>query len=357
MKIIVDNQELKNILHKYIKLIYAKGVDDEQKSLYIKTLKNAAEFKICDPINHIEMSTILEAQIIEEGECLIPNSLLKVMEGVESHKIRISNNEIFYGHNSINYSSLKYEFVFLAELNYSELLRVPENELYRLIKNVSYCTAKDEIRPILTGVNITKNKFTALDGYRLSISNSDKFNINESITLPLSLINLLLKILNKKSNDEVTFMIDDKGTYLKLKVEDILITLRLLEGNYIRYESLIPEDYLYEIKVDAERLLKKLKTLFSLKKSSKEICKLIIQEDRLCVENNNSASNIKDHIDIDLISHNELPFEIAFNPLYLRDILKNYNDDIIIKFNSAIGPIVVDQDNNIDLMLPVILRK
>lgn len=351
MEVNIVTDELKNIINK----ITYKGIADSQKSLLIETCKDNVECFVCNPVYAIELKMTIPADIIEEGRTLIPNSLFKVIQAINADAIIITDNGIEYGENTIKYVPIDTrEFIKVDKDKRKNLLfSIPEKELYGLIKSTFYAVAIDETRPILTGLNFNKNNVAALDGYRLAVSESKEFNIDGSITLSCQTIKALLKILDKKSDDIVNFYITQNQDFIIIEINNITVTAHLLDGNYIKYDSIIPEDHDYEIEIDVKELLKKLKFMFELKKSVPEIVRLTIDHTQLYIENNNSSADIKDSIGINVIEHGYLPFSIAFNPLYLRDALKKCNVLAIMQFSTSVSPALIKANNNLDLVLPI----
>ena len=165
----------------------------------------------------------------------------EVIESIEEPDIMITDNKIMYGENSIEYTSPCCDFIEMDTICNIKLFEIPENKLYKLIKNTSYCIAQDERRPIFTGLNFQKNKVCALDEFRLAICSTDKFYTDDSITLPGNLIKLLLKVLNKRSENTVQAYTDNESKYVKIVIGDLIITSKLLPGEFIRYSSIIPK--------------------------------------------------------------------------------------------------------------------
>jgi DNA polymerase-3 subunit beta len=360
MKIRIKSYELKSVLKKFKNLKYEKrdlkdkAAEELQKSLYIitKGSNDTVIFKVCNEI--IQMEVASPAEIIEPGNALIPNELLSVIESIEEPEVIITNDEIRYGQNSINYVLLNYEFIQIhSTCPKNKLFEAPENELYRLIKNTSYCMSEDKIRPILTGLNFHENKVAALDGVRLCVSETNKFNIHSSITLPGNLVKLLLKVLNKRSEKIVQVYTDDEAEYIEVAIGDLIITSKLLEGKFIKYSSIIPEECSLKIKVDPKKLYGKMKAMFKMTSAAQEITVFTIEQDKLTIEKVNAISKIQESIPIQVLeNYVQLPFKIASNAAYWKEPLKKYKK-CIIEFSSRVSPIILKNDADLDLILPV----
>ena len=363
MKIKINSCELKTVLKKFKALNYKSVSDPIQKALYIEATSNTAIFKVCNGNDDVDFKIIqmeekIPTTIIEQGNTLIPSELLPVIESIEEPEVIITNDKIQYGQNSIDYVPLNYKFI---ELHHtcpeSKLFEAPESELYRIIKNTSYCMSEDKIRPILTGLNIQKNKAAALNGYTLAVCDTDKFNIHSSITLPGNLVKLLLKVLNKRSEKIVQVYTDGETEYVEIVVEDLIITSKLLEGEFIKYSSIIPEECSLKIKADPKKLYEKMKAMFKMTLATKEIAIFTIEQDKLIIEKVNTISKIQESIPIEILENEtELPFKIASNPAYWKEPLKKYKK-CTIEFSSRVSPIILKNDADLDLILPIRLEE
>lgn len=365
MKIRIKSYELKSVLKKFKNLKYEKrdlkdkAAGELQKSLYIitKGSNDTVIFKVCNEI--IQMEVSIRAEIIEPGSLLIPNELLPVIESIEEPEVIITNDKIQYGQNSIDYVPLNYEFIQIhSTCPKNKLFEAPESELYRLIKNTSYCMSEDKIRPILTGLNIQKNKAAALNGYTLAVCNTDKFNIHPSITLPGNLIKLLLKVLNKRSEKIVQVYTDGETEYVEIIIDDLIIESKLLEGEFFKYSSIIPEECSLKIKVDPKKLYEKMKAMFKMTSlAAQEITVFTMEQDKLTIEKVNATSKIQESIPIQVLENNiQLPFKIASNAAYWKEPLKKYKK-CTIEFSSRVSPIILKNDADLDLILPIRLEE
>jgi len=353
MKIKIKSYELKSVLKFFKNLKYEKSLVEPQKSLCIITKGNdTAIFKACDR-DSVQMEAALPAEIIEPGNTLIPSELLPVIESIDEPEVIITNDKIQYGQNSIDYEPLNYEFIELhPTCPESKLFEVPETELYRLIKNTSYCMSEDKTTPILTGLNTQKNKVAALNAYTLAVCDTDKFNIHSSITLPGNLVKLLLKVLNKRSEKIVQVYTDDEAEYVEIVIDDLIIESKLLEGEFIKYSSIIPEECSLKIKVDPKKLYEKMKAMFKMTSTAQETMIFTIEQDKLTIKKVNTISKIQESIPIKVLENDiQLPFKIASNAAYWKEPLRKYKE-FTIEFSSRVSPIILKNDADLDLILP-----
>ena len=123
---------------------------------------------------------------------------------VENNIIKLGTKEVKFKELDEEYPNINYEL-------HDKKFEVSQKELLRLL-SCSYCMATDEARPILKGVNLKDNKCCALDGFRLSIRESNEFTSDIDITIPSEAVKLLEKLLDMKSNEIVEVYTEVKMT-------------------------------------------------------------------------------------------------------------------------------------------------
>ena len=111
---------------------------------------------------------------------------------------------------------------------------------FKEVMEVLKATAKDDVRPILQGVNFNNNEVAALDGYRLMLRKID-LQLKGNYTIHRNDLKQVLKAVKRDTEhieitfnpDVVIFKIDDKEKFV----------FNVLQGSYINYKSLIPSEF------------------------------------------------------------------------------------------------------------------
>ena len=133
-------------------------------------------------------------------------------------------------------------------------IKVNSIDLKEIIHQTSYAMSNQELRPLLTGLNlkIIGNIFEciATDSYRLSkksinIENSLEESIN--IVVPGRTVNELEKILEDTEEDVVLNIFSNKILFV---YKNIYIESVLLSGTYPETSHFIPTDFAYMIDLD-----------------------------------------------------------------------------------------------------------
>ena len=134
------------------------------------------------------------------------------------------------------------------------------------------------------------------------------------------------------------------------------IISRLLEGDFLSYRQIIPQDYSIRVKVDTHLLQSSIeRACLIAREGENNLIKFSIKEDKMVITSNSEIGNIFEEVPI-LLEGNEL--DIAFNGRYFLDILKAIEDDeICLDFTTNINPCVVrpldGREDYTYLLLPV----
>lgn len=421
MKTQISTNDFKSML-KIVDKIKDKELNEATQLLVIANDDNTKFIK-----SNSETTIIYKTNnyIMENGQLVLPLETAELIKKLKENTLTISNEKINTSKKEISFTELENIQINTYD-DIEQIFTVSEKELLRMLQG-TYCIAKDEIRPILRGVNFNKNEVCTLDGYRLCLRKSKEYN-NESIFTVNGNSILILKSILKDKVDKVNVFYDSKDNVVKFEVENIIIIAKCLEGEFIKYSSIIPEDYRTKSIMNAKELLEELQFISDADERN-YVENLITTDDTIVIKGsqckkvyNEKESYIKydkkqkeldysynekytmwgkkkknaevkgnqfrtkqpkrktakfeklyDLVPINSIistinSVNEISktdlygsenyFKIAYNPRYMIDALKLYEDKVEIRMTSTISPIIVTKDGeNLELMLPVRITK
>ena len=348
------------------KAITGKSTMPILEGIYIKT--NQTSLMLIGSDMDVSIQTSVESKIIEEGSIVIdakifgeiirklPNSTIKI-ETIENQLIKITCEKSVF---DVVYMNAN-EFPELPEVNENLKISVNQNILKNMIKGTSFAIAQDETRPILQGILFEiKNKnlnLVALDGYRLAIrSEFLDTDINMEVVIPGKTLNEVSKILEDIEDIvDITFT----NNHILFNLERTKIISRLLEGKFINYNSLLPQEHKLFVDVNRQELQNAIeRASLMAKDGNTNLIKLDLQQDNLIITSNSQLGKVREEISIKLQGDE---IQIAFNSRYLLDVLKNVEDnEVVMKMTSGISPCVIQEKNNENakyLVLPVRLMR
>jgi DNA polymerase III subunit beta len=225
-------------------------------------------------------------------------------------------------------------------------IKIPAEELKDAVKQTVFATAKNETRPVLTGVNLTfaGNALTAVatDSQRLALSTSETGSIvKKSFVIPSSSLNDWTKLVNQYSG-MVEIQSDDG--YIHFKTDEVSLYSRLIAGHYPNTSALIPTEVKTTLVLNKDTLNKGIDRacLFAGDWKNNNVT-LSIQEKKLCISSGSSEmGNIHEFQEIKAMEGEE-EMKISVDGHFLLDALKTINDaDIKMKFCGPMKPIVIE---------------
>ena len=348
------------------KAITGKSTMPILEGIYINT--NKSTLTLIGSDMDLSIQTSVDATIIEEGSIVIdakifgeiirklPNATIKI-ETLENQIIKITCAKSVFDVVYMNTT----EFPELPQINENLKISVNQNILKNMIKGTSFAIAQDETRPILQGILFeVKNKnlnLVALDGYRLAIRNEFlDTDIDMDVVIPGKTLNEVSKILEDVDDIvDITFT----NNHILFNLEKTKIISRLLEGKFINYNSLLPQEHKLLVNVNRQELQNAIeRASLMAKDGNTNLIKLDFHQDNLIITSNSQLGKVREEISIKLQGEG---IQIAFNSKYLLDVLKNVEDDeVIMKMTSGISPCVIEEKNNENakyLVLPVRLMR
>ena len=220
--------------------------------------------------------------------------------------------------------------------------------LAKLIRETVFAVAKDESRPIFNGVQfeIKNDSLTlaATNTHRLSIDTvNSNFDFEASFVVPGdALKNLLAKISDKKFNVTVHYC----QKFIAFEVDNILMTSRLVEGQFPPYDRVIPQSSMTQVTVDVKEFRNALELINLMAKETEfNKVKLAIEDNQIDISaNSDSVGEAIKSVDAE-ITGNDLV--IYFNIDYLLDVLRIIDTPKInIGFSDEYSPALFSSQQN-----------
>jgi DNA polymerase III sliding clamp (beta) subunit (PCNA family) len=225
-------------------------------------------------------------------------------------------------------------------------------KLMERYNSISYAIyIKDDLRPILNGINFKENKMVALDGCRVAVS-TDMEDNGLSFENEFTINNNTFSILKQFKKGECDIALFKDITAFNLVSENFTLLSRNLEGQYFKWETAIPCSFSSEFEFEKKNMLENLKYL-------KEI-RVKKTMDMFAIKNNELVSPYGS-VDIEGLNISETS---GYDLTRFTDAIKNLEGDRIKMLHSgALKPIVfknVEENKyNSQLMLlcPINLNK
>ena len=238
-----------------------------------------------------------------------------------------------------------------------------ETELRRedfsdMIRKTAFAASLDETKGIIVGSLIEFEKtginMVALDGFRMSIARMQKENNEEkSVVVSARLLSEISRVLSDSAEENIKLTVSDKK--LSFILENTRVSVRLIDGEYIKYRDILPKEQKCVITVGKNELLSCIEraSLFA-KEGKNNLIRIKTGATLMTVSSRSDEGNVKEEL---AVEREGLDLEIGFNSKYIMDVLKTIDDEKIkIEFNTSVSPCMIKPcsgDNFEHLVLPV----
>jgi DNA polymerase III subunit beta len=362
MKFKCQKSELQNAISTVQKAVTGKSTMPVLEGIYINALGD--KLTLIGSDTDLSIETKLNCEIYENGSIVVDSKIFgEIIRKLPNDEVEIStldNNTV-----ELNCQKSTFTLVYMNAGDYPSLPSIEEDKIFsisqtilkHMIRGTIFAIAQDETRPILTGVLFEikdrRLNLVALDGYRLALR-TEFIETDNSISsvIPGKTLNEVSKIL-EESDDVVKIIFT--SNHILFKLGETKIISRLLEGEFIKYSSIIPQEF--NLKVTAKRgeILNCIeRASLMAKEGNTNLIKLDIQEENLVITSNSQLGKVREELSIILQGQG---LQIAFNSKYLIDIFKMIEEDeIVMEFTSGVSPCIVknkELDNCTYLVLPV----
>ena len=250
MKFSCEKEVLLKSIEIVSKAIAPNNPVDILKGMKIEVSDN---IKLTGSDGNISIESVFDADI-EEGGTLIVDSRIfyDIIRNIPDGKVKLytsENNEI-----KIICENTMFNILYLSSEGYPEISKVEESNNIRIysknfkdiIKNTLFAVSDDESKPILMGIcfeiNKSNMKAVAIDRTRLALRNQiiPETSLSDfRFVVPGKVLSDVLKIL-KDDSTIVDIFIDESS--VMFKYDSFTIVSRLLQGEFIDYNRLIPPE-------------------------------------------------------------------------------------------------------------------
>ena len=251
----------------------------------------------------------------------------------------------------------------------ARLLSLPVNQLAAGISKTLFCTADDELRPVMNGVffDIMQDGLTlvATDAHKLvrfkTSYTSAGLGEDEKVSfiLPKKPATMLKNILPKESG-EVEIKFDAKNAYFKLS--NYTMICRQVEGRFPNYNGVIPKSNAYKIIIDRVSLLNALKRVSVFSNQASNLVKLDFSNNMIHISAQDIDFSISAEETISCQFEGD-PIKIGFKSAFLIEILSNVSaSDVVLELTdpSRAGLILpLENESNEEilmLLMPMLLN-
>lgn len=241
----------------------------------------------------------------------------------------------------------------------SESITLDRDIFREMIRKTAFAASVDESKGVLTGIltEIDEEfiKMVSLDGFRLALVKENmKSASSNKFIIAAKVMNEISKIISEDEEDsDINILLGEKREVINVGSNEIII--RRMEGEFIKYNDILPTENTTNVIVSKEMLLESIERASLLSREGKNnLIKMIIKNDLMTITSRSEEGNVKEEIIVEKTGND---LEIGFNSKFVLDVLKVIDDDqVSLNFKTGVSPCVVkpvDGDHYEYLILPV----
>ncbi len=241
-------------------------------------------------------------------------------------------------------------------------MTLPADAFVQTVERVARSASHDETRPVLTGILISASdrelRMVATDSYRLSVKRTTlETALQGSLeaNVPARALQELTRVAQQYQCTELVLGLGQNQVIFELG--GVVLSSRLIDGQFPNYRQLIPESVDHELTLSAPELTGVVRRISLLAQKNAPL-RLAFREGQLTVSAQTpDVGEASETIPIPF--HGE-PFEIGFNPEFLRDGVESIDtDELVMKLISPLRPGLIESPGDGDfvyLVMPIRLN-
>ncbi len=355
MQIIINKSYLEQIL------INSQNFIDKKDASQITShvLLHADEVGLLSKATDFETGISIQTtnlEIIQQGEATANGKkLLDIVKILKDENITLETDEDFL---HIKQNRSKFKLPMFKASEYPEFPTIDNKNQFKIepvaflqaIKKVSPAidtnNPKYELNGTLIDIQTNNINFVATDTRRLAIASLEQNSEdNKAIIIPKKAISEIQKLFF----DEMEIFYDEN--IFLIKSSNFTFFTKLINGKYPDYQRIIPKEHKYELTLNRNEMIEKLKQITTI---SYEM-KLTFSKDKIIFESLN-----EDNIEAKTELSSNLPIDeeiyLAINSRYILDFLANIEkDEFKLSYNDSTLPFMLKSHNFITVVMPIMI--
>ncbi|NLZ54142.1 MAG: DNA polymerase III subunit beta [Thermoanaerobacteraceae bacterium] len=339
------------------------SIEDDSLRLTATDLEMGIEYEV--------KKAPIRLNIIEEGSAVISSKILsEIVRRMPGDMVEFTRKENTVLINSGDFNMKlpcfdAEDFPEISKINLSETIILKQRLFKEMIKQTIFARADETTsRPQLTGILIDFKEnilnMVALDGFRVAWRYEEQdmeetsYTNDFKVIVPSSTMLEISRIF--KDDDEADFKLYAGTNRVEFKTENILISSRVLEGDFIDYEKVmnIESDTIVEVDTGNLQSAVERANIIAREGNKNNLVIFNIADNFIEVKADTELGSISDKVSCDIQGEK---LTIAFNARFFIDALRTIDSpQIKLNFSGSTGPCIITPkafDKHKNFILPV----
>ncbi len=323
---------------------------------------------------------IIDAEIIEDGNCIInAQRFAQIIKMMPDSTVELTLNGdvacVESGKSQFEVWTMPgTEFPSFPTLESECAFTLKQKTLSKMVSQTHYAVSLNNQRVVFTGAlfDIDNNKITVVgcDGYRLAVKRTicemtDAYeDLRRKVIIPGKTLAELMKLIGDNDKD-VTVKLLNKHIIFEIKEKNLVFFSRIIDGEYVDYERLIPKSFNTYVVADTDMLISAFEraSLVSEENTAsgaKSYVKLSVKDQIVEISSISANGKVRDEVSAEKDGDD---IEIGFSCRYLLDCLRACKcEKVRLSLASPLISMLVEPAEEIEnekltmLVLPIKLR-
>ncbi len=355
--------------------ILSEAASNVQKAVMTKTAMPILEGILFTTTDHglkltgydleIGIETVIEADIIEEGSVILnAKTFCDIIRHIPYDKVIFETDDKLQC--KIYCGDIEYYMSGINPKDYPELpvivngkdIEVSQKVLKDMIKKTIFSVAVNDVRVIHKGIKFEirpgEIRLVAIDSHRIAIRKEFiNYNGEElSFVVPSKTMGETMKLI---PDDDKFVKIGLGRRHILFEINGYTIISRLLEGEFMKYESIIPQNFNTVVRIKTKELIDSIERVsLIITDRFKAPLKMEFEENEIRMSTTTALGTANDKLEAS-IDGNDI--EIGIQSRYILDALRaSEEDEVMINMVNPLSPVCIvptTGDSFLYLILPV----
>jgi DNA polymerase-3 subunit beta len=368
MKLSLPTTELLSQLQTVTRVASTRSAVQALSGVLLSADQAGAELLATDM--EVGLRVALQAEVSRPGQTVLPaRLLLDIVRTLPADHVSLElrsaeqDVELLCGGAVFHLRTLRVEdFPSLPTPAEDARVSLPAQAFVETVERVIRSASRDETRPVLTGILIAaadqELRMVATDSYRLSVKRTvldAPLQGTLEVNVPSRALQELTRIAQQSQSAVLIAGVSQNQVIFEL--DGVVLSSRLIDGQFPNYRQLIPESVEHELRLSTAELADVVRRTSLLAQKNAPL-RLAFAEGELTISA--QTPDVGEASETIPVPFRGEPFEIGFNPEFLRDGVDSIDtDELVMKLISPLRPGLIESpepDDFVYLVMPIRLN-
>jgi DNA polymerase-3 subunit beta len=351
MKITVDREAFLGQLQMVSRVASTRSAIQALSGVQLLAAAEGCELRATDM--DVSLRVPVEAQVVRPGGVVLPaRLLLDVARSLPASEVSLEvrpaeqDVELISGTATFHIRTLRSEdFPPFPDSEPDSAVSLPVESFIRTATLVAGSASRDETRPVLTGILVSavgqELSMVATDSYRLSVKETkldSALPTSFEVNVPARALQELARLGASAEGDQLAINVLQNQVVFTLG--KVILSSRLIDGQFPNYRQLLPETFEHELRVSAGELTDVVRRISLLAQKNAPL-RLAFTNGELTVSA--QTPDVGEARESLPVAFQGEPLEIGFNPDFLRAGLEAIEEgDVLLKLISPLRPGLIE---------------